>query len=165
MSRVLMIPLALGAALAFAPLASAQQINIEIGERLEDKRDEYGSRDLDQLEAEVREAVSEALAEIGANHSLTVDIVLDNAWPNRPTREQLADRPGLSIRSLSRGGADLSARFSSADGTVSGTYEYDWRTIDLRDSAARSTWTDARRTIDRFADRLAERIVDNRPAG
>ena len=161
---------------AFSPFVSsafAQGATLErvvIGEALQDKQEEYGARDLRRLEGDVREAVTDALARNGLlgdddMADLVVTVTLEDAWPNRPTFAQLSDQPGLSYRSISRGGARLSAIIETAEGQQVSAADYEWRTFDLADSATRSTWGDAKRTFDRFADRLVDEIGGVRAAG
>ena len=168
------IPVLLIAALSLlVPSAFAQGAALErvvIGEALQEKEDEYGARDLRRLREDLREAVSEALARDGllaGNDAgdLVITLTLEDAWPNRPTFAQMSDQPGLSYRSVSRGGARLSAVIETADGRQVGGADYEWRTFDIADSAHRSTWTDAKRTFERFAGRLAEEVESARTAG
>ena len=165
--------LLIAAASALYSTALAQGATLErvvIGEALLEKEDAYGERDIRRLQDELEEAVSEALArgarpaedEAGA---LMVTVTLEDAWPNRPTFQQLSDQPGLSYRSVSRGGARVSAVIETADGTQVGAADYEWRTFDIADSAHRSTWADAERTFDRFSRRLAEEVEAARAAG
>ena len=160
------LTLASGAALA----QSVALTSITIGEALEAKRDDYGPRALDRLEAELRDSIEHALerANLLADADaadIFIAVTLEDAFPNRPTFAQLSNQPGLSYESYSRGGARLSATLSGADGTQLGEADYHWRTMDITDAAHRSTWTDADRTFDRFARRLADQAAEAVPAG
>ena len=155
------------ASVAISAAAHAAPIKldpIEIGENLAEKSEEYGARDIDRLVEELTESVTARLERDGhlilteGDADLRIAITLDNAWPNRPTREQLADRPGLSMRSISLGGARLSAVLFDASGAEVSTMEYSWRTSHISDSIGRATWSDAERTFDRFARNLADEL-------
>ena len=136
---------------------------VEIGEDLAEKAEDYGERDIDRLVEDLTEAVIRRLEQDG--HTLVSDsgavrvaITLENAWPNRPTREQMADRPGLSMRSVSLGGARVSAVLYDDSGDETGEIRYSWRTHHISDSVGRFTWSDAERTFDRFARNLADAL-------
>ncbi|MBR9824705.1 MAG: hypothetical protein GYB36_02745 [Alphaproteobacteria bacterium] len=140
-------------ALADEPVTIAE---IRFGEDLLDKADEYGPRELDRLAQSLHEDLSNALSEIILADGTVLSARILDATPNRPTFEQLTDRPGLSYtRSYGRGGARLEAELISAQGEVIETYSYSWRTPRLEDARATSTWTDAERTFRRFAHRIA----------
>jgi hypothetical protein len=151
----------LGAAGHAAPVTLDEVL---IGEDLAEKADEYGQRDIDRLADELTEAVAERLTReghgVGEDGDIRIALTLEDAWPNRPTREQLSDRPGLSMQSISLGGASVSAVLFDASGAQIGEIEYRWRTHHISDSAGRTTWTDAERTFDRFARNLAEALAD-----
>ncbi len=157
---------ALIASLVLSATAQAAPITLEpvqIGENLAEKTEEYGARDVERLIDELTEAVTRRLERDG--HDVVMDagairvaITLEDAWPNRPTSEQLGDRPGLSLRSLSLGGARVSATLYDAAGSQIGEINYSWRTHDISDSVGRATWTDAERTFDRFARNLSAEL-------
>jgi len=148
--------------LAFGQGAAVEPVRV--GDDLLDKRDDYGARAIDDLRETLREDVEQALDRAGLLGSdapdITITLVLENAWPNRPTREQMRAEPGLSYLSVSRGGADLSAILYDREGQEIGRIAYDWRTPFIEDSAHRSTWSDAERTFERFANRLVEAVQE-----
>lgn len=150
---------ALSTAAQAAPIALEE---VQIGEDLAEKADEYGQRDIDRLVNALIETVTEGLTrdghEVGETGDLRIVLTLEDAWPNRPTREQLSDRPGLSMQSLSLGGAAVRAEIFDAEGLQTGEIAYSWRTRHISDSLGRSTWGDAERTFDRFARSLAEEL-------
>lgn len=156
--------IASGTLSAVAQAAPVTLDPVEIGADLAEKTEEYGARDVERLAEELTRAVTRRLERDG--HEITdtpdairVAITLENAWPNRPTHEQLADRPGLSMRSVSLGGASVSAELFDAAGVQIGEITYSWRTHHISDSVARSTWTDAERTFDRFARNLSDELA------
>lgn len=141
---------------ATSSIAMSQEVTLTLGPALEDKRSDYGDRDIERISESVVEAVSDALNAVRADESYTVAITLDDAWPNRPTRRQLSANPGLSFESVSLGGAHLSAVIYDGSGNATGEVSYSWRTPTIAQSRGRGTWHDANRTFDRFADRVAD---------
>jgi len=156
----LIASVALGAAAKAAPITLDP---VEIGTDLAEKADDYGQRELDYLTEELTEEVTERLTREGhmvaEDGEIRIVLTLENAWPNRPTHEQLSDRPGLLIQSISLGGASVSAVLFDASGAQIGEIEYSWRTHRISESVGRSTWSDAERTFDRFARNLAEELA------
>ncbi len=125
--------------------------------------EELGVREGETLRAEVTEAVNRALARRGVaaeqSGPLVIEISIVDADPNRPTMQQLAERPGLdSIRSLSIGGAELHAVLRGADGSVVSEITHRRYNYDINDVAnfSPTTWSEARRAIRRFAERVAD---------
>lgn len=137
---------------------------ITLGDRLAAKVNEYGERDVAQLIEILRDDLERELGRIGrlAEASAAggvLDVVIEDAYPNRPTAQQLSAVPRpLDARSVFRGGARLSATLNAQDRTL-GRFAYAYQTTpDIRASEFATTWTDARRTFDRFATRMAEAI-------
>lgn len=157
----------IAAATAFAvqaaPIGPVSTINISIGEDLAAKADQYGERELDRLAADLRQSVERELAREGglAKSGATLDLVIEDATPNRPTLRQMSLKPGLSFESYGIGGAKVSGVLTSADGQ-SAPVGFRWYETDIRWSAGAATWSDAENTFDRFARRLArgEAFVD-----
>ncbi|HRD45552.1 MAG TPA: hypothetical protein PLF78_03605 [Caulobacter sp.] len=158
------LPALLSATVFAAAIASTAQaaparvatINIDIGPELAGKTDIIGQRDLDQLTDELRESLERELGRAGA---LTADggvltVVIEDATPNRPTMRQLTRTPGLSYESRGIGGATLSGTYVGVDG-VSTPISYRWYESDFRNTVVSATWSDAERTFDRFARKLA----------
>jgi hypothetical protein len=121
-------PALLGAAaLAFAQAASAQPVSLapvsfspEFQTAVEE---EYGAREGETLRTAVTDAITAALERRGASlvdaGGVNIEVAIIDADPNRPTMQQLIDRPGLdAIRSISIGGAELHAVLRGADGQV-----------------------------------------------
>ena len=145
---------------------------ISIGRALAAKADEYGERDLEQLVARMRGELERELARIGRladpeAAGAVLNVVIEDATPNRPTmRQQAAVTGSLDPRSLFVGGAKVSATLLDAGGATVGRFAYAWQTTpDIRQSEFATTWTDARRTLDRFAARLADAIAAEDAAG
>ncbi|MFT4956075.1 MAG: hypothetical protein ACI8U3_002475 [Brevundimonas sp.] len=149
---------AAGVAAALAGAASAQpEVTVTIGDRL----DREASRELGQAEVADQARALEArlereLASNPAYDGARINLVLTDVAPNRPTRQQLSDTPGLDyIRSFSVGGAAIEGEVITADGQTR-PVQHDWYSHDIRDSRYMSTWQDADRAFMRFSRRLAQ---------
>jgi hypothetical protein len=163
--------LAGAAALAFAQLAYASPVTlapVSFSPEFQAELDaELGVREGDVLQRAVVDAVSRELAERGATLSegapLTVEISIIDAAPNRPTMQQLVDTPGLdAISSVSIGGAELRAVLRSGDGRTLSEVTHRRYNYSLADvSGAATTWTEARRAIRQFANKVADAYVAN----
>lgn len=122
--------------------------------------EDFGVREGPILTASVERAVREAIAarNVAPGVSITVDITIVDADPNRPTFQQLIDEPGLDAnRSFSRGGAELQAVLRGPDGAELGRVvhrRYDYDIFEI--GAAASTWTGANRAIRQFANKVAD---------
>ncbi|CAN7407955.1 hypothetical protein [Brevundimonas sp. LjRoot202] len=151
----------LGAVLAVAAgpaLADPASVSVTIGPDLQEKTRELGERDVRQQADRLAEVVRRALARNGDLDGARIDLVLTDLKPNRPTFEQMADRPGLDPhRSISIGGAAIEGSITTADGQVL-PVRYDWYSQSLAEVRGYSTWQDA----DRAYERLASRLVDGR---
>lgn len=150
---MLALPAAADGPVSLAPAAYSP----EFQEKL---TDEYGEREGDYLQREIERELTQALARVGGVVSDTgpvrIETTIVDARPNRPTFQQLADRPGLDfMRSISIGGAELRATLRGADGAVLGEVEHRFYEHDIRNVIGLSTWGDARRSIDRFARKVA----------
>src|SRR5690606_19335324 len=109
------------------------------------------------LRATIEDAVNDALARKGVTGDVAVEVTIVDADPNRPTMQQMADTPGLDMRSVSIGGAELTGVLRRADGQVIGEVEHRRYNHSLSDiGGAASTWTEARRAIRRFAQKIAD---------
>jgi hypothetical protein len=139
------------------PLGPVATINVIIGEDLAAKAEKYGPRDLDYLAAELRESVERSLGRSGdlAPAGGSLDLVIEDAIPNRPTFRQMSATPGRSFESFGVGGAEISGVLTTADGRTI-PVGYRWYESDIRWSMGTSTWSDAQNTFDRFSRRLAK---------
>ena len=153
---------------ASSPAAPVTIAEIGIGAELLEKGDEYGEREFDRLirtltadlERELRSA--SLLAE--GDGPATLFVTIEDATPNRPTFAQQGVS-GLSWQSYGRGGAHVTAQLRAADGRVIASYDYSWTTPSIQDARYASVWTDAYRTFDRFASRLADSLEDGVNSG
>lgn len=146
------------AAVTLAPISYSPEFETEL-------HDELGVREGDYLRANIEDAVRDALTHRGVDlgrSAGTIEIVIVDADPNRPTMQQLSARPGLDpIRSVSLGGAELRAVLRGANGEV--LAEVDHRgynhTLAEFQGMAPNTWSEARRSIRRFANKVADAYV------
>lgn len=149
-----MTPLAVAAALA-AP-AFAQQVSVTVGGDLTDEVETLGQRDVDQQIARLQTVVERRLARDGALEGAHVNLVLTDLKPNRPTWQQAADKPGLSITdSISIGGATIEGEVITADGRRM-PVRYSRYSTSLADVHGYTTWQDADRAYDRLAGNLVQ---------
>ena len=136
--------------------------SITFGDAIQEKAREYGYRELATLSAYMERAVGREIVSMGfttaVEQQLVLDIVIEDADPNRPTsRQQMSG--GLHASSFSIGGASISATLSDHQGNVVDEFSYEWSSNNIRNAQYASTWTDARRTINQFADEIAERVA------
>jgi hypothetical protein len=88
--------------------------------------------------------------------------MLTDLRPNRPTFQQLADRPGLDGHlSRSTGGATIEGRITTADGRTLPVH-YDWYSSSLADVRGMNTWSDADRAYRRLAVNIADGLYVRR---
>ena len=150
-------PLGTVLAVAAGPaLADPATVSVTIGPDLQEKTRDLGERDVREQADRLAEVVRRALADSGDLDGARIDLVLTDLKPNRPTFEQMADRPGLDPhRSISIGGAAIEGRITTADGRVL-PVKYDWFSQSLAEVRGFSTWQDADRAYERLASRLAD---------
>ena len=134
---------------------AAPAVSVTLSEPLREKAmSTYGLDELERLASELEGEVARELARTGVMIGGRVELVLEDAKPNRPTPKEMADRPGLSFRSFSVGGARITGRTVSFDGKVT-PIRYDWYATDITEARHGAVWADAERTFDSFARRLS----------
>lgn len=149
-------PLAAAMAVAAAnpALAQAPTVNVTVGGELQQDADKLGTRDVNDQAARLTRVVQSELERRGALDGARVDLVLTELKPNRPTMQQMVDRPGLDgIRSISIGGATIEGQITLADGQVQ-PVRYDWYSNNLQDVRGYATWQDAETAYQRLAANL-----------
>ena len=149
----------LGAVLAVAAgpaLADPASVSVTLGPDLQEKVAELGERDVRRQADRLAEVVRRTLARSGDLDGARIDLVLTDLKPNRPTFEQMAERPGLDPhRSVSIGGAAIEGQITTADGQVL-PVRYDWFSNSIAEVRGYSTWQDADRAYERLASRRAD---------
>lgn len=168
MRRQVMFALTLSLALPLSPLLAAaaaqnagSDISISIAEPLQKAlASYYGSGETQVLEQAISDSVARAVKRAGLAPAALprTEVLLSNARPSHPTHHQQAVNPSLDpVRSISLGGATLSAVLRGADGKELDRVAIDNYATNLQEaSASLDAWSDARRTIDRFADQLVQ---------
>ncbi len=125
----------------------------------------YGTRDVERLQARLEKKMVQQLTKRGVTLSDTAATVLRvtlvDAKPSRPTFRQLSKDTGLSHQSYGLGGAAMVAQLVSAGGQDIGEMHYRWYENDIHNAAYSGTWTDANRSLDRFAKKAAKEIAGN----
>lgn len=145
--------LAFGAAPAMAEPAL---ISVSLGPDLQEKAEELGPREVQEQADRLAELVGRALARDGDLDGARIELVLTDLRPNRPTFQQMVDRPGLDGHlSRSIGGAAIEGQITTADGRTLPVH-YDWYSASLADVRGFNTWQDADRAYRRLATNLAD---------
>ena len=136
---------------AAKPRAMPIEVNITYSDKLEKEFVEnYGTREKAFLEETIRKELAD---ELGAD-AVRADITVIDAKPNRPTFEQLGNKPGLSYQSFSIGGAELSGKTFDKFGNLISIVNYEYTSPSIFDARMMHTWQDADYAIYRFARRL-----------
>lgn len=153
----LFAPLAAVLAFSAAPaMAEPALISVSLGADLQEKAEDLGPREVQEQADRLAELVGRALARENDLEGARIELVLTDLRPNRPTFQQLADRPGLDgFRSLSIGGAAIEGQIITADGRTL-PVRYDWFSSNLADVRGIDTWADANRAYRRLALNLAD---------
>jgi len=149
-------PLAAAMAVAAASpaLAQAPTVNVTVGGELQQDAAKIGARDVNDQATRLARVVQTELERRGALDGARIDLVLTELKPNRPTMQQMVDRPGLDgIRSISIGGATVEGQITLADGQVQ-PVRYDWYSNNLQDVRGYATWQDAETAYQRLATNL-----------
>ncbi len=151
--------------LACAAWLTGQANAVEIVSSLSDDlteqlQEDYGVREeailLRKLEAQVRSRLAKKNIEIAS-----LELVLEDAAPTKPTFKQMSDKPGLDyMRSISLGGARITARAFDEDGALIHETTYKWFENDITMAVGAGTWTDANRAFNRFSFRLVRELSE-----
>ncbi len=147
------------ATLALALPASALTVEAKVSPEFQKKLDDdIGAREAATLTEAVTRKVTDVFTARGIQAD-RVEVTIEDARPNRPTFQQVSDKPGLdSIHSISIGGAKVSGVAYDASGREIGRFNYNWYENNLSNVFGSATWTDARTTFARFANRFADKL-------
>jgi hypothetical protein len=155
--RVLHI-LAAAAMLALAAPASAQTAPVSFSPEFQQALDEdLGAREGEILSTLVSHAIDAELARRGVEYAGGIEVTIVDAEPNRPTMQQLFDRPSLDASSVSIGGAELRAALPGGEVVTHRRYNHSLADV----LGATSTWSEARRAIRQFAVKVADAYIAN----
>lgn len=153
--------LASAAVLAFAAPAWAQSTPVSFSPEFQSSLEEtYGVREGEVLRTAVTDAISRELTRRGVSaESARIEVTIVDAEPNRPTMQQMFDRPSLDMSSISIGGAELRATVRNANGaSTEVTHRRFNHSLDDIAGAA-TTWSEARHAIRQFAVKVADAYV------
>ncbi len=157
--------LALGAVIAGPALAAPRvaTVRVSIGPDLAKKTQIMDAREFDYLTRELKRSVEKQLDRSGAlgPEGGELDLVIEDAKPNRPTLREMSAKPGLSYHSFGVGGARISGEYRATSGART-PVAYSWYETDIRWAQYGSTWSDAGEAFDRLAARLAKDEFDDR---
>lgn len=147
------------AGVTVAPVSFSPEFETELHE-------EFGVREGEVLRENVEQSIAAALARRGVavdSGGGTIEVVIVDADPNRPTWQQLRDEPSLDyLRSFSIGGAELRAVLRDSEGNVLTEVEhrnYNSSISEFHGMPPGATWSEARRAIHRFANKVADAYV------
>ena len=147
----------MSAALALAGAASAQPsaVVVTVSPDFAKTAEELGQRDVQQQVDDLTRKVERVLTDRQALDGARIELVITDLKPNRPTMQQISDKPGLDpIRSISIGGAAIEGTVTTASGEVH-PVKYDYYSNTLAEVRGYSTWQDANTAYDRLARNLA----------
>lgn len=146
------------AALALAGAASAQPsaVVVTVSPDFAKTAEELGQRDVQQQVDDLTAKVTRVLTQRHALDGARIELTITDLKPNRPTMQQISDKPGLDpIRSISIGGAAIEGTVTTASGEVH-PVKYDYYSNTLAEVRGYTTWQDANTAYDRLARNLAE---------
>lgn len=149
-------PLGLALAIAASAQADPAGVHVSLGPDVQRDAAELGHDEVDRQTERLARLVTRELSRRGVLDGATLNLVVTDLKPNRPTFQQLMDRPGMDgHRSLSIGGAAIEGEIITASGERI-PVAYDWYSYSIAEVQGYSTWQDADRAFARFADNLAE---------
>jgi len=154
-------------AMAFASIVSAgstavaqsdagQVRAIAISTELQTKLNkDYGSREARILKEELQRSVDRSLKQMGKSKVAFVDLMIEDAKPNKPTFQQLAKNTSLSYAwSYSTGGAKVNAKLFDETGVLIGTVSHEYYSRGLDQITSEYGWADADRAFNGAARKI-----------
>jgi hypothetical protein len=157
--KLLKTAAAIGLAAAVAAPVAVQAnsgsgaVTVSVGPALQKKTERYGAREVEMIRKDLEKQVERSIAR-SASPVSRVEVVLEDATPNRPTFAQLGRVTGLSMTSVGLGGARMSGVVHTADGRQL-PFRYGWYETDIRNEVGATTWSDAYRAFGMLASRVA----------
>lgn len=149
-------PLTAALALAGAAAAQPSAVVVTVSPDFAKTAEELGQREVQQQVDDLTRKVERVLTDRHALDGARIELVITDLKPNRPTMQQISDKPGLDpIRSISIGGAAIEGTVTMANGQVQ-PVKYDYYSNTLADVRGYTTWQDASTAYDRLARNLAE---------
>lgn len=160
----MMVPflaLALAAASPTPVAVAAPQVEVTLGPALQAKVERYGPREVEELRTDLARTVAPAAARGGFTR---LQLVLEDARPNRPTPAMLVRQPYMSLNSIALGGAKITGTAYGPGGAR--PLKYGWYETELRNELGPATWSDAGYAFQRLSAQLARgRVPDAYPPG
>ena len=155
-------PLTAALALAGAAAAQPSAVVVTVSPDFAKTAEELGQRDVQQQVNDLTRTVERVLTQRHALDGARVELVITDLKPNRPTMQQIGDKPGLDpIRSISIGGAAIEGSVTMANGEVQ-PVKFDYYSNTLAEVQGFTTWQDADRAFRRFSSNLATGRYVNR---
>jgi hypothetical protein len=151
----------LAASPAFAA-PNVATVRVAIGADLAKKTTIMDAREFNYLTQELQRSVEQKLDRSGSlsPEGGELNLVIEDARPNRPTLQQMSSEPGLSFSSFGVGGAHVSGEYRAKSGERT-LVDYSWYETDITRAPYSSTWSDA----DTAFERLANKLVKNEFSG
>lgn len=149
--------MAVGFALPALAAPQVSSVRVSIGPDLAKQTQTLDAREFDYLTRELKRSVEKRLNRSGALDPAggELDLIIEDARPNRPTLREMAAKPGLSYQSFGVGGARISGEYRAPTGART-PVNYSWYETDIRWAQYGSTWSDADEAFDRLAESLAK---------
>ena len=147
-----------------ARAATTPDVTVTLGQALQDKSGDFGGDQVQGLTRDLADVVGRAIAR--SNHTGTpvrLQLVLEDATPNRPTPAELGRNAGLSYGSIGLGGAWIDGTAFMADGRKV-SLGFSFYETNLSNEFGPSTWSDAKRAFDMLARRLARGDIPQKAA-
>lgn len=155
-AKTTLIAAAISFATAGAALADPAAINVSISPDFAEDAAKLGLDEVNDQVADLTRQVERTLKSRNALNDAVIDLVITDLQPNRPTMNQLSQRPGLDpMRSLSIGGATVEGSVTLPDGTKHDV-KFKYYTPTIGEAVGATTWTDANRAFMRLSRNLAE---------
>jgi len=122
----------------------------------------YGDKDLGQLIERLESKLEASFAKQGLQivdgAPVTLNVVLVDAKPNRPTFAQMSKDSSLSMQSFANGGAEIMGELIASDGREMGTVSYRYYETDIQNAQYGGTWSDSHKAISRYASKTAKAL-------
>jgi len=134
-----------------ASFAQGEQINIVFDQKLEKQfAEEYGEKE----KTVITDMIKEEIAKKFSGKDYRYEININQITPNRPTMQQMDNKPGLSYQSFGIGGANISGKVFDQSGKLVAETKYDYYGNDIWHSQYDWTWHDAEWAVERFVKKL-----------
>lgn len=135
-----------------ASFAQGEQINIIFDQKLEKQfAEEYGAKE----KTVITDIIKNEIAKKFSGKDYRYEISINEVSPNRPTMQQMDNKPSLSYQSFGVGGANLSGKVFDQSGKLIAETKYDYHNNDIWHAQGNWTWHDAEWAVESFVKKLA----------